>query len=91
MVFHDMTLSDVDRLELDRDDAARSLCMDEDAFRVFYQETARGVWAYLARCTGDPQSADDLLQEAYYRLLRARTTFDGDAHRRNYLFRIGSW
>jgi len=64
--------------------------MDEDAFRVFYDRTARPVWAYLSRMTGDPRLADDLLQEAYYRLLRARVVHESDAHRRNYLFRIAT-
>ena len=64
--------------------------MDEDAFRLFYERTARPVWAYLARMTGDARQADDLLQEAYYRLLRAKTTYETEAHRRNYLFRIAT-
>jgi len=64
--------------------------MDEEAFRLFYDRTARPVWAYLARMTGDPRLADDLLQEAYYRFLRAGPTLDDDAHRRNYLFRIAT-
>jgi RNA polymerase sigma-70 factor (ECF subfamily) len=90
MALRHMTISDVDRLGLDRDDTARSLCMDEDAFRVFYEQTARGVWAYLARATRDPHAADDLLQETYYRFLRTSAVFEGHAHRRNYLFRIAT-
>ena len=64
--------------------------MDEDAFRAFYDRTARALWAYLARITGDRQAADDLLQECYYRMLRARVACDDEAHRRNYLFRIAT-
>ena len=52
-------------------------------FRAFYDRTARTLWTYLWRMTGDRQAADDLLQETYYRLLRTRTPYQGDAHRRN--------
>ena len=64
--------------------------MTEEAFRAFYERTARPLWAYLARATGEPQTADDLLQDAYYRLLRSKVAFDDDDHRRNYLFRIAT-
>ena len=64
--------------------------MDEDAFRLFYDRTARPVWAYLSRMSGDARLADDLMQEAYYRFLRANVTHESDAHRRNYLFRIAT-
>jgi RNA polymerase sigma-70 factor, ECF subfamily len=89
----DATLTHLDRLGADlteEGDAEELFQMDEDAFRVFYDRTARPVWAYLARITGDPRLADDLLQEAYYRFLRARVAHDSDAHRRNYLFRIAT-
>lgn len=64
--------------------------MDEDAFRGFYERTSRMLWAYLARITGDRQAADDLLQECYYRLLRAQVTLESESHRRHYLFRIAT-
>jgi RNA polymerase sigma-70 factor (ECF subfamily) len=64
--------------------------MDEDAFRAFYDRTARPVWAYLYRGTRNGAIADDLLQDAYYRLLRARVPFESDAHRVHYLFRTAA-
>ena len=85
-----MTLSDVDGLALEAREGAQALHMTEEAFRTFYERTARPLWAYLARATGEPHAADDLLQDAYYRLLRSTVVFDDDAHRRNYLFRIAT-
>lgn len=64
--------------------------MDEETFRAFYERTARGVWAYLARVTGDRQLADDLLQETFYRFIRANAAHDSEAHRRNSLYRIAT-
>ena len=40
--------------------------------------------------TGDRQLADDLLQETYYRFLRASRDYESDAHRRNSLFHIAT-
>ena len=67
-----------------------TLQMDEETFRGFYTRTSGMLWAYLARATNDPSAADDLLQEAYYRLLRTTTTFESEEHRKNYLFRIAT-
>ncbi len=72
------------------DDVAAELVMDEDAFRAFYDRTSRGVWAYLARVTSDRQLADDLLQETYYRFLRAKAAHNNEAHRRNSLYKIAT-
>lgn len=85
----DMTISEVERLEAVAD-AEVSFQMDEDAFRDFYDRTARSLWNYLARITGERQAADDLLQETYYRFLRTHGTWDGESHRRAYLFRIAT-
>ncbi|PYT10390.1 MAG: hypothetical protein DMF60_00235 [Acidobacteria bacterium] len=88
-MLRDTTFTDVSRTSA-LDDASAGFVMDEDAFRAFYERTARGVWAYLARISGDPQLADDLLQEAFYRFLRADATHDSETHRRNSLYRIAT-
>lgn len=64
--------------------------MDETTFRLFYERTARPVWSYLAKSTGDPRVADDLLQEAFYRFYRSGASLESDDHRRNYLYRIAT-
>jgi RNA polymerase sigma-70 factor, ECF subfamily len=82
------TLSDLDaRTRADACDTP--LQMDDEAFRGFYERTARALWTYLYRLTDDRSAADDLLQESYYRLLSAATPFENETHRRRYLFRIG--
>jgi RNA polymerase sigma-70 factor (ECF subfamily) len=98
MPFHrrpvaDVTFLDARRLRgepADVDAADVALAMDEDAFRAFYERTAGALWGYLSRVSGDRQLADDLLQEAYYRLLKSKTAFDSELHRRNYLYRIAT-
>lgn len=67
-----------------------AFAMEESAFTDFYERTARPLRAYLVRVSGDRRVADDLLHEAYYRLLRVRVDFDSDDHRRHYLFRIAA-
>jgi len=65
----EITLTDMERLGA-FDEAERTFQMTEEAFRAFYELTARPVRVYLARMTGDDRLADDLLQETYYRFLR---------------------
>ena len=87
----DVTLSDIQRLRAEADSAEDiPLEMDEETFCGFYDRTARVLRAYLSRVTGDPQVADDLMQEAYYRFLRAHGDYQNEAHRRNMLFRIAT-
>lgn len=86
-----VTFLDVRRLEADAPDGSDvTLAMTEDEFRAFYDRTARGLMGYLSRVSGSRQLAEDLLQEAYYRLLRAGARFDDENHRRNYLYRIAT-
>lgn len=95
-MFRELTYSDVSRAQAIAGTEVRFV-MDEEAFRGFYDRNARGLWAYLSRVTGDRQLADDLLQEAFYRFLRAASSapagedrYDSDAHRRNSLYRIAT-
>jgi len=85
----DVTFTELERLHAVAE-ADIVLQMDEDAFRAFYDRTARSVWLYLSRLTGDPAAADDLLQEAYYRFLRVERPYASEAHRKNYLYRIAT-
>jgi RNA polymerase sigma-70 factor, ECF subfamily len=61
-----------------------------ERFAAFYQRSARPLWAYLARVSGDPSLADDLMQESYVRFLCASSPCDGEVESRRYLFRIAS-
>src|SRR6201996_7384800 len=73
--------------------AAADPPMDNDAFAGFYQRSARPLWAYLARVSGDPALADDLMQETYVRFLCADGApgiEDGEVAGRRYLFRIAT-
>ena len=86
----DVTLPEIEQLRAETTAADAVFEMDEEAFRALYDRTARTLWAYLSRVTGSPDLADDLLQETYYRFLRARVLYESDAHRRNSLFRIAT-
>jgi RNA polymerase sigma-70 factor (ECF subfamily) len=72
------------------EDAAAESRMDRDAFAGFYERSARPLWAYLARVSGDPALADDLVQESFVRMLGAATPMDGEVHAKRYLFRIAT-
>jgi RNA polymerase sigma-70 factor (ECF subfamily) len=68
--------------------------MDSDAFAGFYERSARPLWAYLARTSGDSALAEDLMQESYVRFLcasrPASLAAQGEVACRRYLFRIAT-
>jgi RNA polymerase sigma-70 factor (ECF subfamily) len=70
--------------------AAPATAMHNDAFAAFYERSARPLWAYLARVSGNATLADDLLQESFMRFLCADAELDGEVAARRYLFRIAT-
>ena len=73
----DLTLSEIERLRSAAAESDAVFEMDEETFRAFYDRTARPLWVYLSRMSGSNDTADDLLQETYYRFLRARRQAPG--------------
>jgi RNA polymerase sigma-70 factor (ECF subfamily) len=86
----EFTLFEIELTQVGASEASETFHMDEESFRDFYERTARPLWAYLSRVLGDASLAEDLVQETYYRFLRVRIPDLGEAHRRNYLFRIAT-
>ena len=80
----------LDKMMAERQADEALAVMGDDEFRAFYERTARPLWAYLSRLSGDPHKADDFLQEAYYRFYRASKRYESEAHRRNSLFQIAT-
>jgi RNA polymerase sigma-70 factor, ECF subfamily len=64
--------------------------MDQDDFAAFHATTYRPLWAYVRRAAGDAVLADDVVQDAYLRLLQARTDGLAEPQLRVYLFRIAT-
>ncbi len=64
--------------------------MDEQTFHAIYAATAKPLWAYIARLSGSPDVANDLLQETYCRFLTAKFGSVELTEARPYLFRIAT-
>jgi RNA polymerase sigma-70 factor, ECF subfamily len=87
----DITLTEAQELGRALDASAETFQMDEQSFRTFYDRTARLLWSYLYRVSGNNATlADDLVQESYYRFLRIKLPAMDQEYMKNYLFRIGT-
>lgn len=65
--------------------------MDNEArFKEFYEMTREALYGYLFRTLGEAAASQDLMQEAYLRLLSADTGRLDDRAMRAYLFKIAT-
>jgi RNA polymerase sigma-70 factor (ECF subfamily) len=90
MVEHAATLDAEDVGAQQAETGARAELLTETEFQDLYRLHARPLWAYLFRLTGNTADADDLLQEAFCRMLAARLATRDDDQLRAYLFRVAT-
>lgn len=64
--------------------------LSEPEFEGFYRRSARALWAYLQRMTGDAAAADDLSQKAFIQVLRTPLRSRDDASVRGLLYRAAT-
>ena len=90
-----MTLSDAATLDVParavpEEAEAPSLdgAMNKTAFQVFYQRTAPRLRSYIRNASGGSDWADDIVQDAFLRFLRAAPAGLETAQQKAYLYRI---
>jgi RNA polymerase sigma-70 factor, ECF subfamily len=64
--------------------------MDEAKFEAFYRKTARPIWSYIFRLTGNSSTADELLQKTFFRFLRSNPSIADETHLRRYVFKTAT-
>ena len=62
--------------------------LSDGDFGDLYRLEARRLWAYVYRTTGQAHDADDIVQEAFCRVLNADISALEPDERRRYLFRV---
>jgi RNA polymerase sigma-70 factor, ECF subfamily len=80
----------VEDVGADTQAGARAELLTEREFQDLYREYARPLWAYLYRLTGNAADADDLMQEAFCRLLVMPLDTRDNGQLRAYLFRVAT-
>jgi RNA polymerase sigma-70 factor (ECF subfamily) len=90
MFIREITVAELESSRVGAQAAEQAFHMEEETFRVFYESTARPLWSYLSRILGSATLADDLVQESYYRFLRATLKSSDAAYQKAYLFRIAT-
>ena len=90
-IMRDVTLSDIERLRAQRRAADVVLEMDEDAFRAFYDRTARALWAISSRDHRRSRSwPTTCCRRPTIGSCARAVEYESEAHRRNSLFRIAT-
>ena len=64
--------------------------MEDQLFETIYAMTARPLWTYVAKISGDASVADDILQETYLRFLHASGRPSDFDEAKRYLYRIAT-
>jgi RNA polymerase sigma-70 factor (ECF subfamily) len=64
--------------------------LDEAAFAAFHARSSRALRAYVYRVVGNTADADDIVQDAFLRMLRADVPAGDEEHWRRYLYRVAS-
>ena len=64
--------------------------MDDSIFEGIYRETARPLWSYIARISGNRTAADDILQETYLSFLRSPFKGGELKEAKPYLYKIAT-
>lgn len=64
--------------------------MNHAEFEAFYLRTSRKLHGYLCRLGRDAATADEVLQEAYIRLLNSPPMLTGDLPRKAYLYQTAT-
>ena len=65
--------------------------MTDEDFCALYETHARRLWAFVVRASGSATAADDIVQEAFVRILGARSMDAAGAEdRRRYLYAIAT-
>ena len=64
--------------------------MSEAAFEEIYERTARPLWSYVSRISGNSALADDIVQETFLRYLRSAPKNADEAGVKSYLYKIAT-
>lgn len=57
-------------------------------FEEIYEDYARDVYRFLLGMTHEPELAEELTQETFFKALKASTSFRGEAKMTTWLFQI---
>jgi len=74
----------------DRTLVARTRAGDADAYRVLVERHGRALFRLAFRMTGNPQDAEDVVQESFLRAYRQLAKFDERASFGTWLYRIAA-
>jgi len=64
--------------------------LDEATFAAFYARWTPALRAYVYRVVGNSADTDDIVHEAFLRMLRSNVRVDDEEHWRRFLYRVAS-